>query len=429
VTAEATEGPEPADAAPPRGTQDLLPPLSEAMLGLEEAAHDLARTFGFRYVETPAFEHTDLFERTSGAGSDVVRKEMYTFEDKGGRSLTLKPEATAPIVRAFLEHRQELPTPFKPYSVGPAWRHGRPQAGRLREFRVFDVEVIGTASPDADVEVVAIGDRYLRDRGLSRLTLHLNSIGDDACRPAYRERLVAYLRQHRDELSRDSRERIDVNPLRTFDSKEPRDRDVLAGAPLVSDALCDPCRDHFDAVRKGLDEQGIAYELDPRLVRGLDYYARTAFEFLSGVLSPAQSTVCGGGRYDGLAEILGGEPTPGVGFGLGLDRVLLALREEGAELPPPRSVDCYVVALGDAARRAARDLVRSLRDAGVGAEAALEERPLKAQLRMADRAGARYAALIGDRELGDGAATLRRLSDGRQEPVKLGEVASWLANH
>ncbi len=413
------------DFNPPRGTQDLLPPTSESILGLVEAAHEVARIHGYRYVETPGIEHTEVFERTSGRSSEVVTKEMYTFEDKGGRSLTLKPESTAPVIRAYLRHRQKLPTPFKAYYIGPNWRHGRPQAGRLREFRVFGIEVVGSGAPDADVEVVAVGDRFLRARGLSRLTLGLNSIGDEVCRPRYREDLMAFLEERQDRLDREHRERWRVNPLRVLDCKQPECRAATEDAPRILDYLDDACREHFEAVRAGLDGEGIAYEIDHRLVRGLDYYTRTTFEFLSGTLSPAQATVCGGGRYDGLAEVLGGPPTPGVGFGLGLDRVFLAMVEEGVPLPePPAGV--FVVAIGDEARSVARDLVRGLRAEGVIADASLEDRPLKAQLKMADRAGARYAAILGERELHDGVVTMRRLADGEQDTVKATEVASWL---
>jgi histidyl-tRNA synthetase len=415
------------DFSPPRGTQDLLPPGSDSMLGLVDAAHEVARLHGYRYVETPGFEHTQVFERTSGGSSDVVTKEMYTFQDKGGRSLTLKPESTAPVIRAYLQHRQELPTPFKAYYVGPNWRHGRPQAGRLREFRVFGIEIVGSGSPDADVEVIGVGDRFLRGRGLSRLTLQLNSIGDEVCRPRYREDLAAFLEERQDRLDREHRERWRLNPLRVLDCKQPECRAATEDAPRILDYLDDACREHFESVRAGLDEEGIAHEIDHRLVRGLDYYTRTTFEFASGVLSQAQATLCGGGRYDGLAEVLGGEPTPAVGFGLGLDRVFLALAGEGGPLPEPRAVRCFVVALGEEARREGRALVRALRAAGVSADASLEDRPLKAQLRMADRAGAAFAAILGEQELRVGVVTMRRLADGQQEAVERSEVASWLS--
>jgi histidyl-tRNA synthetase len=415
------------DLSPPRGTQDLLPPASDAIVGLVEAAHEIARLHGYRYVETPGFEDTELFARTSGGSSDVVTKEMYTFEDKGGRSLTLKPESTAPVVRAYLEHRQELPTPFKAYYVGPNWRHGRPQAGRLREFRVFGIEVIGTLGPAADVEVISVAHAYLRDRGLTELTLFLNSIGDERCRPAYRKLLIAFLEERRDRLCEEHRDRIRLNPLRVLDCKRPACRKATEDAPRMLDHLDDECLRHFEEVRLGLEDQEIDFQIDHRLVRGLDYYTRTTFEFVSSVLSEAQGTVCGGGRYDGLAEVLGGEATPAVGFGMGLDRVLLAMLGEHRDPPAARAPLCFVVALGKEARREGRALVRALREEGIAADASLEDRPLKAQLRMADRAGAKYAAILGEKELQDGVATMRRMADGEQERVKLTEVPSWLS--
>ena len=283
---------------PPRGTQDVLPDRADAMLGLYEHAHRTANLFGYRYVETPTFEHTELFARTSGETSDVVTKEMYTFQDKGGRSLTLRPESTASVVRAYLSNAQGLPNPFKAYYVGPHFRHGRPQAGRLREFRQFGIEVIGVDDPAADVEVIAVGERFLRDRELRDYVLLLNSIGDPACRPAYGERLVAYFEPHLDRLDEDCRTRLTRNPLRVFDCKVDGRKDFVLAAPTITQNLCEPCAAHFAEVRAGLDEAGIGYELDPRLVRGLDYYTRTAFEWASGVLSPAQATVNAGGRYD-----------------------------------------------------------------------------------------------------------------------------------
>ena len=412
---------------PPRGTDDLLPPVSDAMLGLYEAAHRIGRLYGFRYVETPTFEHTELFARTSGETSDVVTKEMYTFEDKGGRSLTLRPEQTASIVRAYLANAHDLPTPFKGYHVSPQFRHGRPQAGRLREFRAFGIETIGAAGPAADVEVIAVGDRYLRGRGLARIELRVNSIGDAECRPAYREKLIAYLEPHRDELDEDCRTRLRTNPLRVFDCKVDGQTPLVLGAPLISEYLCQACSEHFAAVRNGLDAAEIAFVHDARLVRGLDYYTRTAFEFVSGSLSQAQATVCDGGRYDGLAEVLGGPPTPGVGFAIGLDRVLLALRGEGATLPGELGVACFVVSIGPDASQVGTRLVQDLRDAGIPAAAAFEDRPLKAQLKMADRSGATYAVIVGEKEVAASTAILKRLSDGVQEEIPIGDVVNWLS--
>jgi histidyl-tRNA synthetase len=416
------------DLAPPRGTQDLLAPRSEAMLGLYEEAHRLAHLFGFRYVETPTFENTELFTRTSGDTSDVVTKEMYTFEDKGGRSVTLRPESTASVVRAYLSHAQELPSPFKAYYVGSEFRHARPQTGRLREFRQFGIEIIGVEGPGADVEVIALGERFLRDRGLHDVRLHLNSIGDAACRPAYRERLVDHFEPYRDRLDADCQARLAKNPLRVFDCKVDGQKDFVLAAPTITDHLCDACAAHFVELKARLDQAGIAYHLDPRLVRGLDYYTRSAFEWISGTLPSEQSaTVNAGGRYDGLAEALGGSPTPGVGFALGLDRVLLAIEAEGAEVPGPRGPRCFVVAIGEDGRAPGRTLIEALRDAGISATGSDEERPLKAQLKMADRAGAGFVAIIGERELADGTVTLRRLVDGIQKVVPLADVVGWLS--
>jgi histidyl-tRNA synthetase len=397
------------------------------MLGLYEAAHRTARLYGFRYVETPTFEHTELFARTSGETSDVVTKEMYTFLDKGGRSLTLRPEQTASIVRAYLANVHDLPTPFKAYHVSPQFRHGRPQAGRLRELRQFGVETIGAVAPAADVEVIALADRYLRGRGLGKVELRLNSIGDPECRPAYREKLIAYLEPHEDELDEDCRTRLRTNPLRVFDCKVDGQTPLVLGAPVISENLCQACAEHFAAVRNGLDAAGIAFVHDPRLVRGLDYYTRTVLEFVSASLSPAQATVCGGGRYDGLAEVLGGPPTPGVGFALGLDRLLLALREEGTTLPGEFGVACFVVSIGPEASQVGARLVDELRDAGIPSSTAFEDRPLKAQLKMADRSGAAYAVILGEKEVAAGTATMKRLTDGEQEEIPFGDVVNWFS--
>jgi histidyl-tRNA synthetase len=413
------------DFQPPRGTQDLLPPVSDRLEVLAAEAAALARRCGYRRVETPTFEHTELFVRGVGETSDVVTKEMYTFEDRGGRSLTLRPEGTAPVVRAYLAKRQELPTPFKAYYIVPMFRHERPQAGRMRQHTQFGIEVIGTDAPGADVEVIAIGQRYLSGRGLSRLHLLVNSIGDERCRPAYREVLLAFLEERAGRLCRNHRERWRANPLRVLDCKEEECRQATEDAPRMLDHLDDECRGHFEAVRLGLEEEGIAHEIDHRLVRGLDYYTRTAFEFVSEVLGPTQSTLCGGGRYDGLAEVLGGEHTPGIGFGLGLERVLLAMERERVPLPEIEA-PVFVVAIGDEARRESRALLRELRDAGVAADASLEDRPLKAQLRMADRSEARYAAILGEQELQDGVVTVRNLADGTQQRVKRTELVPWL---
>jgi histidyl-tRNA synthetase len=405
------------DLKPPRGTLDLLPPEGSRIRALYDRAAGLARLYGYRYVETPGFEGTELFARTSGETSDVVSKEMYTFEDRGGRSLTLRPEGTAPVMRAYLAHHQQQPSPFKAYYLTRMYRYSRPQQGRYREHRQFGVEVFGSDDPAADVEVIAVGDAFLRELGLARIELEVNSLGDEICRPAYREELLAFLRANRGRLTDQHKDRFEENPLRVLDCKDEDCRAVAAEAPTMLDHLCEPCREHFDTVLAGSKEAGLSPVVTPTLVRGLDYYTRTAFEFVSPGLSPQQATLFGGGRYDGLAELLGGPRVPGVGFGMGLERVLMALEDEGVEPPEEPRLVAFVVGVGDAGRARARELVRDLRAAGVAADTSFEDRPLKAQLKMADRVGATYAAIVGEREVEAGTVTLRRLADGEQEAV------------
>jgi histidyl-tRNA synthetase len=412
---------------PPRGTLDLLPPDGGRMRALYDRAADLARRYGYRYVETPGFEDAELFSATSGRTSDVISKEVYTFEDRGGRSLTLRPEGTAPVMRAYLHRRTDMPTPFKAYYLTRMYRFSRPQAGRYREHRQFGIEVFAEAGPAADVETIVVGDRFLRELGLTRYRVELNSIGDGTCRPPYREELVAYLRDNRDRLRDEHRDRFEDNPLRVLDCKDEACAAVAAGAPKIVDRLCEPCREHFDGVREGLREEGLDPVLSPTLVRGLDYYTRTAFEFVAEGLSPQQATVFGGGRYDGLAEALGGPTVAGVGFGMGLERVLLALGDEAIAPPEEPGLAVFVVAIGAEARVVGRELVRVLRGAGVAADASFEDRPLKAQLRSADRTGAAFAAILGERELGSGVVTMRRLADGDQREVAATDVVDWLS--
>jgi histidyl-tRNA synthetase len=420
------------ELAPSRGTRDLMPPDGGVMRALYDRAAGVARLHGFRYVETPTFEATELFARTSGATSDVVSKEMYTFVDRGDRSLTLRPEGTAPVMRAYLREQQELGSPFKSYYLTRMFRYSRPQAGRLREHRQFGVEVFGTDAPTADVEVMLVGDELLRSLGLARYHLEVNSLGDETCRPAYREALIGYLLTRRSDLRDEHKDRFEENPLRVLDCKDDACRAVAAEAPRMLDHLCEPCRDHVDAVLAGVRAAGLDPTVTPTLVRGLDYYTRTAFEFVSDALRDAgnqqQSTLFGGGRYDGLAETLGGPRVPGVGFGMGLERVLLALDDEGLEPPAEPGLAVYVVALGEAARREGDALVTRLRAAGISADASYEERPLKAQLKQADRADARYTAIVGDSELAAGTVTLRRMSDGEQEAVAPEAVATHVGD-
>jgi histidyl-tRNA synthetase len=415
------------EPAPPRGTTDLLPPESERMRRLYDLAHGVATLYGYRYAETPAFESTDLFVRTSGATSEVVQKEMYTFEDKGGRQLTLRPEGTAPVVRAVLGRSAEVSVPFKGYYVEPMWRYGRPQKGRLREFRQFGVELIGSGLPTADAETILLGHEYLQLAGIRDLRLEVNSLGDEVCRPAYRERLLAYLEANRERLRDEHRDRFRENPLRVLDCNDESCRAVAHDAPKIVDHLCGPCREHYDGVLAALDDEGLTHHQVDTLVRGLDYYVRTAFEYVSPVLPEGQASVGGGGRYDGLAEVLGLTPTPGVGFALGLERILIALEAAGiGDLAARFGV--FVVTVGPNAFPAGRELVRVFRQAGVPAQVPFEDRPLNAQFRMADRSGAAYAAVLGERELSDGTVTIRRLADGVEETVPREEAVKRLAS-
>lgn len=400
----------------PKGTNDILPPESRDWLWLTSYASGVFEKSGYGYVDTPMFEQTEVFERGVGEGSEVVGKQMYTFEDMGGRSLTLRPEGTAPVMRAVLEHNLDRgPLPVKLYYVGPFFRQERPQKGRFRQFFQVGIEAIGSDDPSIDAEVIEISWRLLAELDVKPRLL-LNSIGhkDPSCRGAYLDTLVAWLRERIDQLAPADRDRIDTNPLRTFDSKEEKTIAVLEEAPVITDHLCRACTEHFAAVRSLLDEIKLPYTLDPRLVRGLDYYTRTAFEFVSGGLG-SQNAVGGGGRYDGLSESLGGQPLPGIGFALGVDRILLATTHRNWIDPGPPHV--YAVALGDAARRAVFTLVTEMRRAVVQAEFDVMNRGMKGQMKEADRSGARWAAIVGDDELAKGQVTLKDLKSGEQESV------------
>jgi histidyl-tRNA synthetase len=407
----------------PRGTRDVLPPESWEWQAVVRLALDLFAEAGYAPIETPAFEHTEVFERGVGATSEVVGKQMYTFSDRGDRSLTLRPEGTAPVVRAVLEHnlhRGALPVKL---SYG-SWmfRQERPQKGRYRQFFQVGIEAIGSDSPLVDAEVIEIGRRFYAAAGVDT-TLMLNSIGhpDPSCRQGYAAVLAEYLERHRSALAEDDRERIGTNPLRTFDSKEPATKEVMREAPLIRDHLCDACRKHFETVCGLLDDLGVPYTLDPALVRGLDYYTRTALEFVAGNLG-SQNAVGGGGRYDGLSEALGGPPLPGIGIAPGVDRILLA-RGEREEIGPGR-VRVYVVAVGERAAPEALAIATRLRRAGVGADLDLMGRSMKGQMKDAARSGARYAVILGDEELAERVATLKDLASEEQRKVPFEDLVT-----
>ena len=393
----------------PAGTRDLLPPESARRRRLVAVFADLAERTGFGLLESPIFEDLGVFQRL-GADNDVVTKELFEFFDKGDppRHLALRPELTASVCRAFAEHR---PTPpWKIWYSGPQFRYERPQAGRYRQFDQVGVETLGTDDPHADVEVIGLGVRFYEALGMKQVRLLINSLGDSESRPVYDAALADYLQSRRGELSEQSQLTLERNPLRVLDSKRERDQPVIAEAPVMADFLSGASAEHFAAVRAGLDSLDAAYEISPRLVRGLDYYTRTTFEFVADALDTAQNAVGGGGRYDGLVEELGGPPTPGIGFALGVDRILLACDAEGAFPPDPAPVHVFVV--DTAGGQSAAVLCDRLRQAGLGVDRAFDSRSMKAQMKRADRSGATVAIIIGPDEQAAGTATVRDMRPG-----------------
>ena len=413
----------------PKGVSEYVPPRAGLFHAIREAFAEQARLAGYGYLELAVFEDTNLFRRGVGESTDVVSKEMYTFEDRGGRSLTLRPEFTASVLRSVLEnglHKGALPV--KVWTTGPAFRAERPQQGRYRQFYQLDLEAIGSEDPQVDAETIAIAWNWYRSLGLSRVRLLLNSLGCKECRPAYRALLQDFLRGL--DLDEDTRARVEINPLRVLDDKRPQVRDRLAGAPLMADHLCPACKAHHDRVRELLADLGIAWEDTPALVRGLDYYTRTTYEFDHPLLG-AQSGIGGGGRYDGLSEDIGGPPLPGIGFGLGLDRTVLALEAEsqedgGAVLTAGPRCEAFGVALGDTAERRMFALVDELRRAGIAADMAFGGKKLKGAMKDADRSGARYAVILGERDIADGVAQVKDLAEGEQTAVPLTAIVTTL---
>ncbi|HEY8523426.1 MAG TPA: histidine--tRNA ligase [Acidimicrobiales bacterium] len=401
----------------PIGTQDVLPPASARWQALIATFAGVAERFGYGLVHGPLFEDLGVFQRL-GAGTEVVRKEMYDFRDKGDRHFALRPEATASVARAYVQHRP--PTPWKVWCLTPAFRYERPQAGRLRQHHQVDVEAIGVADPDIDVEIIALGAAYLAALGLTRWRLAINTMGTPADRAAYAQVLQEWLRARVDDLAPDDREKVESHPLRVLDSKREQTQAAVAEAPRIAEVLDAGSLGHFERVQKGLTALGIPYTIEPSLVRGLDYYTHTLFEFQSEALDAAQSTVIGGGRYDGLIEQLGGPPTPGIGFGSGIERMLLACDAEGVFPGPDSTLDVFVVDTTDGS--AARDVAHELRSAGLRTDRAFDRRSMKAQMKAAGRSGAKVAVIIGEQEAADGTATVRDLRRAEQKVVSRGEV-------
>ncbi len=409
----------------PRGTKDVLPSESYKWNYLESTLRKAAVDFGYKEIRFPTFEHTELFLRGVGDTTDVVQKEMYTFEDKGGRSITLRPEGTASVVRSYIENSIFAGgLPVKVYYIAPNFRYEKPQAGRLREHHQFGVEHFGTADASADAELIALAHVFLKRLGIKGVKLELNSIGCPQCKPAYHDALKGYFEGRKEELCGTCLERLDKNPLRILDCKSPVCGEIANGAPKCTDHLCPECKAHFDKVCACLDELGIEYKVNPRIVRGLDYYTRTVFEFTSDSLG-AQATVCGGGRYDGLVSTLGGAETYGLGFGSGLERLLLVMEAQGIEIPEEDRTDVFICALGEKAQMAAFKLVHELRLLGIGAQRDTLFRSVKGQMKYANKLGARYTMVLGDDELEKGRAVLRNMDGGEEKEIAVsaGEIA------
>ncbi len=417
----------------PRGTNDILPPETNKWAYLEALLRRLSNTYNFQEIRTPIFEYTELFTRTVGETTDIVQKEMYTFEDKGGRLLTLRPEGTAPVVRAFLEHGLDSKAlPAKLFYLGPMFRYEKPQAGRYRQFMQYGVEILGSPSPYSDVEVIQMGVKIAEELGLLGTTLFINTIGCPECRKEYREDLVEYLKDQISDLCPDCRSRIDTNPLRVLDCKNPECRKVTQDAPSVHDYLCDECEAHWETLKTILTSLGMEYTVDPTLVRGLDYYTRTVFEIKWPPLG-AQDTIVGGGRYDGLAEQLGGSHIPGVGFALGMERLLLASDKGEKPIDATCPIDCFiVVAVGeddgfsDDMYIRGFQLLQDLRSSGISCDFDPLRRSMRAQMKHADRAGAQYTIIFGEEEFRNSAVSVRSMKHGWQKQIALDHVLGFV---
>jgi histidyl-tRNA synthetase len=410
----------------PTGTLDILPEDQPYWYYVRARARRLAELAGFERIDVPIFEETQLFARGVGEGTDIVDKEMYSFEDKGGHDLTLRPDFTAGVLRAYIENGMHvLPQPVKLYTFGPIFRYERPQAGRYRQHTQFDVEILGDQDPAADLEVMVLAWDLYAGLGFRDLAFQLNSTGCPKCKPGYVAVLKDYYAEHLDQVCEDCRRRVEINPLRVLDCKADQCQPFIEAAPHIIDYLCEECAAHFAELRASLDLLDQAYTINHRLVRGLDYYTKTVFEVWAAGIG-AQAAVCGGGRYDGLAEIIGGPPTPGVGLGSGIERIVLVMKQLGVQVPPLPILSVFVAHLGSQAKREAVRLTDALRAADVGTWLAFGRRGLRSQLREADKRGARHVVILGEDELASGAATVRDMQSGEQVDVALAELVDWL---
>lgn len=406
----------------PKGTKDILPDQVYRWHYVENRFADICAKYGFKEIRTPMFEHTEVFARGIGDTTDVVQKEMYTFNDHAGRSITLKPEGTSGAVRAFIEHKQYAEVqPTKYYYVTDCFRYEKPQSGRLRHFHQFGIEVFGTPNMLADAEVISLGYDFLTELGITEIELRINSVGCPECRSKYREALREFLYPHYDELCNTCKDRYERNPMRILDCKSEVCQQIAKGAPRMLDYLCDDCRQAFEELKQNLTSLGIEYTIDPNIVRGLDYYTKTAFEFVTTKIG-AQGTVCGGGRYDHLVEELGGPPIPGVGFGLGIERLLLLMEANQIEIPEENKPEVFVAVVGEAAKAFGLKLCRELRQKGVIAEMDTLARNIKGQFKYADRLGARYTLVIGEDELAKGVVSLKDMSRSEQREISIDKI-------
>ncbi|MDN4526270.1 histidine--tRNA ligase [Fictibacillus fluitans] len=415
----------------PRGTQDILPGTVEKWQYVENKAREICSRYNYKEIRTPIFEHTELFLRSVGDTTDIVQKEMYTFTDRGDRSLTLRPEGTASTVRSYVENKLfGLPQqPTKLYYIGPMFRYERPQAGRYRQFVQFGIEAMGSDDPSIDAEVMALAMDVYKELGLKQLRLVLNTLGDKESRKAHRDALVAHFEPRIGEFCHDCQNRLQTNPLRILDCKKDRDHELMKTAPSIHDYLNDESRNYFETVKSTLTDMGIDFVIDPTLVRGLDYYNHTAFEIMSDAEGfGAITTLSGGGRYNGLAEEIGGPATPGIGFAMSLERLLLALDAEGVTLPIEDELDCYLVAMGEAAKEKAPSLLYQFRKAGLKADKDYMDKKIKAQFKAADRTNAKFVAVLGEDELANGVISVKEMETGNQTEVKLEEVTQYILN-
>jgi histidyl-tRNA synthetase len=413
----------------PRGTQDILPENSPKWQYIEQKAHDLCRRYNYKELRTPIFEQTELFTRGVGDTTDIVQKEMYTFEDRGGRSLTLRPEGTASAVRSYVENKMHgwADQPVKLYYIGPMFRYERPQSGRMRQFVQFGVEAMGSDDPAIDSEVIGLAMDLYKELGLKNLKLVINSLGDKESRNQHRNALINHFKPRISEFCGDCQDRLEKNPLRILDCKKDRDHELMKSAPSILDYLNDSSKEYFNKVHSYLSDMGIAYEVDATLVRGLDYYNNTAFEIMvDGEGFGAITTLCGGGRYNGLVEEIGGPSAPGIGFALSIERLLMALETQGVELPLNQGLDAYLVVMGDEAKKRAPKLLHEMRAKGLTVDGDYMNKKMKAQIKAADRQNAAYALILGEEELANNSIMVKELETGDQELVSLDELSGYL---